>query len=808
MRLPCQLSTKQETSKMEPQFYSFRAKARIISEIGDELISSDAIALYELIKNAYDAGSEYALIEVMTPALVITIDETLKLAENLWAGLLSDEIIETKIFEQLPSFESDLESREILKNTLKKRDLEVFKAVLEREFCRLSTIRIVDEGHGMSRQVLEEAFLAIGTPMRRQQRSNKSGSRATLGEKGIGRFSTKRLGNFLKVKTTANSEKESLLVNHLKIDWRQYAPESDLFLEEVTNPLWSEPTSTVQKSGTELIISDLNIIWSLDKLKKVAEDQLSKLINPFFTNDFRIIIRYNKESIDLQELQEDILRYARSHIIGEVNPSNHPCLQYTLTFNGQQKQPLFKPEDRHLPSADLLAKVGSFRFELYEFDRNDREIPRAGAGRKSIAGKFLDRWGGGFMLFRDGFRVMPYGGPSNDWLEIDKRFFRERGGTRLRTVATTGYIAITSERNPLLIDQTNREGLRENEAYILFNKTLQEIISLLNKDLQDCTETTKQEQKVKLKDLEVNTEDLEVVVNRIDLFLREEQTLLSELRSTVHGNEEITLVLHRADELIEQISEESKNYRKVSQNIHKSLSIEVTRSQRFLELAGLGLTAEHISHELNSLLDRSRGFIDRLSKNIKSPSEQALIGQLIANLQSLRRVSSFLEPLTNASRQRRVDLCVLDELNTIVMHYPDLDNGLIKYQITNVPRDSSLCIKTSRGLLLQVFDNLISNSIYWLKKSRIVEARINIYIDSGGVIIFEDNGSGIDPDLSEKVFEPFVTTKPDEDKGRGLGLFIVKELLDLEDCNICLLDEKNSRGRLYRFQMDLSNLAK
>lgn len=791
--------------KEEPQLYAFKAKARIVSEIGDELISSDAIALYELIKNAYDAGSEYALIEVTTPCLLITIDETIKLVQSLWSNSTLDEITEAKVFEKLPVFESDPESHEDLKKTLKEKNLEVFKDSLEREFRRLSMIRIVDEGHGMTRQILEEAFLAIGTPMRRQQRLNKQGNRATLGEKGIGRFSTKRLGSFLTVKTTTNNEDESTLVHFLKIDWRQYAPDSDLFLEEVTNPLWAESTLTVQKSGTELMISDLNSIWSLDELKKVAEDQLSKLINPFFTNEFRIIIRYNKESIDLQGLQKDILRYARFHIIGEVNPSNHPCLQYTLTFNGQQKRPLFKPEDRHLPSADLLAKVGSFRFELYEFDRNDREIPRI--GRKSIAGKFLDRWGGGFMLFRDGFRVMPYGNPGNDWLEIDRKFFKDRGGTRLRKYATTGYIAITSEENPLLIDQTNREGLRENEAYILFNKVLQEIIGLLNKELKDCTEPKKQEQKVKLKDLEVNTEDLGVVVNRIDLFLREEQTLLSQLRNTVHGNEEITIVLHRADELIEQISIESKNYQEVSRNIQKSLSIEVTRSQRFLELAGLGLTAEHISHELNSLLDRSRGFIDRLSKSLKSPSEQALIGQLIANLQSLRRVSSFLEPLTNASRQRRVDLSVLDELNTIVMHYPDLDNGLIKHQITNVPSDSNLRIKTSRGLLLQVFDNLISNSMYWLKKSRVIEARINIYIDSGGVIIFEDNGPGIDPDLSEKVFEPFVTTKPDEDKGRGLGLFIVKELLELEDCNICLLDEKNSRGRLYRFQIDLSCLV-
>jgi len=69
-----------------------------------------------------------------------------------------------------------------------------------------------------------------------------------------------------------------------------------------------------------------------------------------------------------------------------------------------------------------------------------------------------------------------------------------------------------------------------------------------------------------------------------------------------------------------------------------------------------------------------------------------------------------------------------------------------------------------------------------------------------------DNGSGIDPLLESSIFEPFVSGKG-KGKGRGLGLYIMRQLLEAEDCHIDLSPERNKNGRLFKFEIDLAGVA-
>ena len=66
-----------------------------------------------------------------------------------------------------------------------------------------------------------------------------------------------------------------------------------------------------------------------------------------------------------------------------------------------------------------------------------------------------------------------------------------------------------------------------------------------------------------------------------------------------------------------------------------------------------------------------------------------------------------------------------------------------------------------------------------------------------------DNGRGVEEGVEESLFEPFVTTKR-SGGGRGLGLFVVRQLLDSESCGILLLPDRNARGRRYAFELDFS----
>jgi signal transduction histidine kinase len=115
-------------------------------------------------------------------------------------------------------------------------------------------------------------------------------------------------------------------------------------------------------------------------------------------------------------------------------------------------------------------------------------------------------------------------------------------------------------------------------------------------------------------------------------------------------------------------------------------------------------------------------------------------------------------------------------------------------------------IRANVGRLTQVFDNLILNSEYWLLRRLdirdVVEGVIGVTVDAP-IVTVEDNGLGFHESIADLAFDPFVTMKPDR-QGRGLGLFVVRQLLDSMNATIHLSHEKNSHGRRYRLLLDFS----
>src|SRR5205823_6627238 len=87
------------------------------------------------------------------------------------------------------------------------------------------------------------------------------------------------------------------------------------------------------------------------------------------------------------------------------------------------------------------------------------------------------QWAGGLALYRDGFRVHPYGGPDDDWLDLDRKALAS-GGYKVNRRQLIGRVSISARQNPLLVDQTNREGLRdcpEKRALVKILKHLLEV---------------------------------------------------------------------------------------------------------------------------------------------------------------------------------------------------------------------------------------------------------------------------------------------------------------------------------------------
>src|SRR5262249_26389172 len=152
---------------------------------------------------------------------------------------------------------------------------------------------------------LREVFLTIGTRSRQKERkarleqeNDEPGQRPILGEKGLGRLSSMRLGWRLRVQTTAAREARW---NLLEIDWRRFSHASDALIEEVR----FEPAAGTKKedpgqSGTLIHISALAADWTARKLQDVASEEFSKLTDPFVPDrQYPITLFFNGKKVDV-----------------------------------------------------------------------------------------------------------------------------------------------------------------------------------------------------------------------------------------------------------------------------------------------------------------------------------------------------------------------------------------------------------------------------------------------------------------------------------------------------------------------------
>jgi signal transduction histidine kinase len=104
-----------------------------------------------------------------------------------------------------------------------------------------------------------------------------------------------------------------------------------------------------------------------------------------------------------------------------------------------------------------------------------------------------------------------------------------------------------------------------------------------------------------------------------------------------------------------------------------------------------------------------------------------------------------------------------------------------------IEKGPPLIARTTDAVLLQLFLNLFDNSVYWLQSKPQGKHRIECFLDGDeGVLVFSDNGPGVKDDDAPYIFEPFYSGKGEE--GRGLGLYIARQLLDRHDYSIELAD--------------------
>jgi signal transduction histidine kinase len=794
---------------------SFRVTARTILQLGAELISSDAIAFYELIKNAFDAGSKRVTIDVVVRIPFAHVEETrsrLLVIEHMQRQNSQERRAHREAVEALKGVivgHIDLSApgaAPLRKEIEEAQSIQAVRAALR----EANYILIEDTGTGMSLHELDEVFLTIGTRARLVQRDSqtgKSGSRPILGEKGVGRLSAMRLGDRLVVRSTRSGESRWSL---LELDWSLFSHGSDALLDSVDiKPLPGDRKPDPSVSGTVLRISGLHSAWSATSLREIAVQEFGRLTDPFMPSSvFPIQLRFNGDTLTIPRLNKRIFEEAHAVVEAafEVPSRGSPRLRGKVNYRLRQREKTFLQDGTHLlalsgmTTEESLRSVGPFVLQLYWFNRRIlKEIE--GIGDRKAVLSLVNQWGGGLMVYRDGFRVNPYGGPDDDWLDLDRRAFGSTG-YKVNRAQIIGKVDISGSGNPALRDQTNREGLQETREFSALKALLQHVIFTEFKAFMDAVDKdvirrplidlADLEERVATQESSIN-DALQLLEKRYPAVLEKDVAVLSSVRAAIA---QIKSLIAQATAIAEQYD---------------------AKQAELVHLAGLGLMVEILGHELNRATSQTlEALYDVDSARIPEPLARRL-SVLQAQLKTLQKRVRILDPLSTSGRQVKERFDLVEWIREIVdSHEAQFARHGIHCLFETRPKTgpASLPVRVVKGMIVQVIENLISNSVYWLKQERRASKRsfepeIRVSIDTEArEIRVSDNGPGVDPDMAEEVFLPFVTTKPPRE-GKGLGLYVSREIARYHGGDLRLDTSPTTRkSRLNTFIFSLGEAAR
>jgi signal transduction histidine kinase len=408
----------------------FRPRARLLLQLGDQLIKNESIALLELVKNAYDAGATIA--EIKLTKLNDAQHGTISIQDD-GCGM----------------------------------DMDVIKNVW------------LEPGSDYKSQLLEE-LTKHDTKLQRRP----------LGEKGIGRFSVHKLGRTVELTTRMKGQKEIFV----KIDWLRFEKAKYIDQVPVEIAEREPTLFKGRETGTRIVIRNLRTSrWSDKDLQDVVRS-VHAMSSPFETPDaFRVFIAIDdptalKEVPTLEDIKDAALYRFRCKIEGsEITEFRYEFTPYdsmkelkghTITEKSDRFETLrtmvgkaIRNPDRAVkeaPVIDLNAnqmKIGPVIFEGLIFDRQSKVLRLAHIDGKTVR-KYLDE-NGGVRVYRDGIRVYDYGEPENDWLALEKSRLYDPG-VKINAGLILAAVHLNREASTDLVEKTNREGFVDNVAYRTF----------------------------------------------------------------------------------------------------------------------------------------------------------------------------------------------------------------------------------------------------------------------------------------------------------------------------------------------------
>jgi signal transduction histidine kinase len=779
----------------------FKVSARTILALGSELISSDVIAFYELIKNGFDArspsGVEIHFRILLRRNHLLDLRRQARDAPNEIDALRQAAL--TYLCSDAPEAELT-EARSLLAAAASLEDLLTAISAID----ALNTILIADTGSGMSMQDLSDHFLVLGTPHRKRQVDDAlaRGDKASpfLGEKGIGRLSVMRLGNRVRIET---ARRDDVTLNVLEIDWSAFSS-VDALLEDIpVAPTAGGAKPAATWSGTNILVSDLHEDWTEHRVQEMGKLDFSRLTDPFLDQKDRprIVLSWNGKRLAIPWLPDLLLEHAHARLAGEYTITEEgPRLHLVLEALDLGYEHPKEREETTVAVPDLegaivgtsglvpdsaLRSVGPFSFEAHWFNRR-RLVKIDGIGKLMEVRDRLKQWSG-ILLFRDGFRILPYGDDEDDWLGLDRKALG-RSSYLLNKAQFIGRVQISRTKNPHLEDQTNREGLRENPEQQVLLQVMHHVIQDRFFGFLKLVETQYKRQKPELSPLESESKALETRA----------RTALKQLRS---------LAPKDSQEVLDELQQTLLQFADLTERARLRADEVEVESRQMIEMAGVGLMVEVVAHELARASEHALENLQAL-RGLTMPEEvRAHLDTLRAQMKSLSKRVRVLDSLSVSGRQHE-EVFALDDLvrDTLTAHDGQFRRHGIRLVVEYPPKP--IRVRAVKGMAVQILENLLSNSKYWLRirgnREKGFTPTIRVTVSGNPPsIVYQDNGLGIDPENSDRVFRAFFSLK-EKSKRRGLGLFIARECAEFGGGSLTLDDHVDpDTGRLHRFTFEL-----
>lgn len=711
------LALSSELAKTDDKNVRFTVDAGLVSRLGKELVGKAETAVSELVKNAYDADSIHA-------------DVIFKNADKVGGTLVID-----------------------------------------------------DDGSGMDKTGLIEGFMRLSSADKIHHPYSPIYKRKRAGQKGIGRFATQRLGERLTIITQTESAQSAIKT---VIDWGSFKTDTDLIT--IANKI--EPINKSKPHGTTLIIEGLLDAWSDPAIVRVYKN-LANLIQPesLTKNDlhldqygadkaFTISVYRNERSPENLVIDEDssFLSYALATIEGYVDDKGYGFWKYNcpkLDIKDSGYKRIGKERDNEDRPYDFLKNV---KFKTSYFIYEKGLLPANLYGYIKNLGNEL----GGIKIYRNGFRVPPYGNKGNDWAGFDESVRRRTYLFPHQNQCYFGFVELAPDVAEMFEETSSREGIIESDTFDeLKNFVYRAVISACS----DIASLRGRKVTANQKDWETKTKHkVDEALTTIHEFINNNQQQFDD--SSTSDKEKVNQAIEDLQEgIIEQQEQKQK------------LIDEINMLRVF---AGLGLVIGEFVHEIKHLMGAIEHDLHGLQTYVQGASEyKEHVARLATNMGTFRDYLIFFEGAVSRNVDRSLESINLKF--TIKEFIRTISNDLSRsnIEVTNNFGQSPVLFQDIKTIPMHpsewvsILFNLYSNSKKAIIKARPSEGgKIDIscsLVEDKIYLDFSDNGTGIDNDIKDRIFDAFFTTTSapaqnasDQETytSTGLGLKIISDMIE------------------------------